>query len=378
LFWNVNSYESLKQKGLLLQQHWKTILITMGICFIMALPQLLYWHSKTGHFIFDSYKNPGVGLDIFAPHTFETLFSYRKGWLLYTPVMIFSLVGFYFLYKKNRQLFYAILIYFIVSFYIISSWSEWWYGAAYSTRPMITLYPVLGICLGYFLQDLFTWKIVYKSLISVIIVLFIFLNQFQWWQFRNWILDPYRMTKEAYWSIFLKTDPDPEYKQKLLVERDFTGGFNFKNREDYNKVSMANLTFDGEKDEHVMIDSARNSYYRVLSDQEFSKTFQYKFKQLTDKDHVWIEASADLRFPSNGPGKIPLFVMSTEYHGKVYGYHASEIKVDSQDGNWHTYKFDYLTPEIRSKNDVIKCYIWNNGKTAYDLDNFKFDVYDHK
>lgn len=81
----------------------------MGICLLLVMPQMLYWHYKTGMYIYDSYKNPGVGLDYLSPHIINVLFSYRKGWLLYTPVMIFSLIGFYFLYKKIGRFFMPVL-----------------------------------------------------------------------------------------------------------------------------------------------------------------------------------------------------------------------------------------------------------------------------
>ena len=88
LLWKVSSFKEFGKKLILFWEHRKTVLITIGIIIIIALPQMLYWHAKTGSFIYDSYKNPGVGLDFFSAHIINTLFSYRKGWLLYTPIMI--------------------------------------------------------------------------------------------------------------------------------------------------------------------------------------------------------------------------------------------------------------------------------------------------
>ncbi len=378
LLWSVNSLESLRDKFVSLWQERKSVILTILICMVVALPQLLYWHAKTGNFLYDSYKNPGVGLDILSPHILNTLFSFRKGWLVYTPIMAFSLVGFLFLYKRNPKIFYSILIYFLISFYIICSWSEWWYGAAYSTRPLITMYPLLGISLGCFIAAASEFKPGLRYVIAVVIFLLIVLNQFQWWQFRSYIIDPYRTTRESYKAVFLKTNPDPAFKKDLLVERDFSGGFNFNNREDYNKTNYGNWKFDDDSDEHIRKDSSGNNYYRMFESQEYSKTYQYKYSQFTDKDHVWLEAGVDVRFPVDFQEKFPLLIISVEYQGKVYGYHAIDIKSDTMDGKWHRVTSIYLTPEMRSHKDVVKCYVWKRGKKEFDIDNFSLDVFEHK
>ena len=154
ILWGVTSRDSFKQKLVRLYERKGIILLVAGMCLVLALPQMIYWYLKTGYPIYDSYKNPGVGLDLFTPHIIKALFSYRKGWLLYTPVMVFSLIGFYFLYRNNKRMFMGLFGYWIVAFYLITSWSEWWYGAAYSNRALIATYPVLAVSLGYLLQEL--------------------------------------------------------------------------------------------------------------------------------------------------------------------------------------------------------------------------------
>jgi hypothetical protein len=377
LLWGVDSWESLKTKFKILSSNWKSLVICLCLALLIVFPQIYYWYLKTGKIIYDSYKNPGVGLDLFSPHTVDALFSYRKGWLLYTPVMFFSLSGFYYLYQEKRNIFFAIFTYFILSFYIITSWSEWWYGAAYSLRPMITMYPLLGVTLGYFLTAAQNYRQSIKVFLFSLIIVLIAINQFQWWQFRSYLIDPYRTTKESYWSVFLKTNPDPSFKNKLLVERDFTGGFNFNNKENYIKNTMGFMTFDEDNSEQILTDSS-GRYYRMKSDQEYSKTFEYKFRQLTNKDHAWLEASLDIRFAENFKEPYPLLVMSMEHKGKIYGYHSFEIKPDSVYSRWSNIKSMYLTPEIRDIDNVFKAYIWKRGTQQFDIDNFRLDVFEHK
>jgi hypothetical protein len=374
LLWNITSFETFKQKLVLFWNKRKSIILVAGLSFLLALPQLAYWFVKTGHLLYDSYKNPGVGLDIFSPHIINVLFSYRKGWLLYTPVMIFALIGWYFVYKGNRKIFLATAAYFFISFYVISSWSEWWYGAAYSARPMITLYPILAICLGYFLLYLQERKLILKISFGALVLFFIFLNQFQWWQLKHYILDPYRTTKAYYWATFLKTSVSESDKNLLMIYRDFTGKMELTNPEAYQKSVLVDDTFDRPGKNGVRAEDG-NSFYEFSPDQEFYLIFESPYRELTQKDHAWVKASFDVRYPENFQGSLPCFVMTMERREGSYRYFAPEIKADTIDNHWKHFEWEYLTPEIRNSHDRFKCYIWKRGASSFDIDNVKIELY---
>ena len=375
LFWNVFSFHTFKEKIRLFLKKRKQVLGATGLALLLALPQILYWYFKTGHILYDSYKNPGVGLDVFSPHIIQVLFSYRKGWLLYTPVMVFALAGFYFMYRKNKNIFLASVTYFLISFWIISSWTEWWYGAAFSGRPMITLYPVLSLSLGYFLAYLEERRRIVIIGFTILTLFFIFLNQFQWWQFKHYILDPYRTTKEYYWKAFLKTKVTEEDRSAMLIYRDFTGKMELTNPDAYQKWTILYDEF-GRGDDGI-IKEADNSFYRFRENQEFQLFFETPYEELTSKDHAWIKATIDVRYPAGFTGTLPCFVMTMERKEGSYRYFAPEIKADNL-GTWNHFEFVYLTPEIRSPKDRFKCYIWNRSKAPFDVDNIRIDLYKEK
>ena len=81
---NIESKQDLITKWKILISNKKGLYLTIISCFLLALPQILYWYTLTGQIIYDSYKNPGVGLDLLTPHVGNTLFSFRKGWLYQT------------------------------------------------------------------------------------------------------------------------------------------------------------------------------------------------------------------------------------------------------------------------------------------------------
>jgi len=377
LLWNVTSVKALIQKLSILFSNKKALFVTIGICFLIALPQMLYWHHETGKFIYDSYNNPGVGLDYFSPHILNVLFSYRKGWLLYTPIMVFSLIGFYFLYKNNKQIFYALTAYFLISFYIIASWTEWWYGAAFSTRPLITVYPVLAISLGYFLLFIQKRKLIVKIIFAGLAAFFIFLNQFQWWQYKNYILDPYRTTKEYYWATFLKTHVSESERELLMVYRNFSGKMEFTNQDKYQESVFLTEDFDEGNAKGNQAEND-NRFYRLNENQEFFPILETPFSSLAQTDHVWIKVIMDIRFPKDFNRELPCLVNTMERKIWPYGYSSTDLTMDTLPNQWRKIEVMYLTPEIRSVKDRYKCYIWNRGKNTFDIDNVKLEIYKKK
>ena len=374
ILWNVVSFDNLKLKILKLFNQRKAILIAMGISIIIASPQMIYWYLKTGSLIYDSYKNPGVGLDILSPHIVNVLVSYRKGWLLYTPVMVFSLMGFYFLYKKNVKIFYACFLYFIVSFFIISSWTEWWYGAGYSIRPLITTYPILAVCLGYFIVFIDKNKLALKIIFWILVVFFIFLNQFQWWQLKHYILNPYQTTKEYYWATFLKNKMSESDKDLLLVNRSFSSRNEFTDSTKYHKTVFVSENFEKSINDNIILED-NNKLYRISANQEYYSFFETEYGKLTPKDHLWVKVRFDMRGQKSKENPSPCLVLTMERKNGAYGYSANDLLFDPTSDSWEKVEIVYLTPEIRSNKDHLKCYIWNRGKGNIDIDNLIVEIY---
>lgn len=372
--WNVYSKQSFKEKIALLISNKIQLLITIAVCVLIASPQMIYWIIKTGSPLYDSYKNPGVGLDLFSPHISESLFSYRKGWLVYTPVMAFSLLGLPLVFKKNKKIFFALITYFLVAFYVISSWSEWWYGAAFSNRPLIVTYPLLAISLGYFLVYLKNKRTVI-IIFTTLTLSFTFLNQFQWWQLKNYILDPYRTTKEYYWATFLKTSIAEEDRKLLLVKRNFDGKMSFDDPENYQSSVIQSLHFNSHKDSQTP-EETKNNFYQLAEDEEYALTNKINYNTLTNNDHLWVVISFDARYPSDFKDTWPCMVITMDRKEGNYGYYAPEIKPDSLNNEWASYHFEYLTSEIRNRNDFLKFFIWKRGKTSFDVANFKVEIFE--
>jgi hypothetical protein len=189
-------------------------LIIIAFCMLLVLlPQMLYWKSVTGSWIYYSYDNEGFFFN--HPQIIRGLFSYRKGWLLYTPVMAFALIGIPFLYHKARELFYPVLIFMLLNIYIIFSWWTWWYGGGFSCRPMIDSYPLLAFALAAMIS--YFWKKMFYARIIVLflVVLFLAHNLFQTSQYYYGAIHWDSMSKKAYWSSFGHLKPQTGFYDLL-------------------------------------------------------------------------------------------------------------------------------------------------------------------
>jgi hypothetical protein len=211
--WDVKSVEELKQRFLFFVRN-PQFKIAMALTFVVVwIPQFAYWKYSTGHWLYYSYNDEGF--NFLHPHIIDGLFSYRKGWLVYTPVMALAIFGLALSYKKLKTIFYPSLIFLTLNIYIITSWWCWWYGGSFGSRPFIDSYPVLALSFAVFVKWTLSQKKIVKLISNTIIILLILLNLFQTWQYYGGDIHHDAMTKKAYWKIFIKPYPDDTYKQFL-------------------------------------------------------------------------------------------------------------------------------------------------------------------
>ena len=218
IFWNINSGTGLLDRlRYFIQKSPHIILMIVGFILIW-LPQCLYWKNATGHFLFYSYGPHGDRFFFGNPHLFEILFSYRKGWLLYTPLMIFALFGFYRLDKHIRGAILPVLVYLFAMIYVQASWWTWWFGGSFGSRVFVDAYGILALPLAATVNYAFhhRWKLVSGTMAGVFIFLLI-LQVLQTRQYISGTLHWEGMTKEAYWKNFLKIRPADGYWQMLSV-----------------------------------------------------------------------------------------------------------------------------------------------------------------
>jgi len=195
--------------------------------FIVWIPQLLFWKIQSGQWLYYSYINEQFFW--LKPHVFEGLFSFRKGWFIYTPMMIIAIFGLLRLYKSNRSMFFAISLFLPLFLYVTFSWWCWWYGGGFGARTTIDILPLMAIPLA----ASFEWMTERKWRWSLFIfpIFFVYLNYFQSWQYAHGFIHYEAMTYEGYKTVFLK-DYTPHGYWEQLVTPDYENSLKYGEERD--------------------------------------------------------------------------------------------------------------------------------------------------
>ncbi|MBK8953982.1 MAG: hypothetical protein IPM34_00290 [Saprospiraceae bacterium] len=212
LLYGIPALSALKERIHFFWMHKKQILLFIIFVFLPLIPQLLYWKSVTGQFVFYSYFDEHFFF--LKPEIFKGLFSFRNGWLIYTPMMIFSIVGLYFVKSKHKELLFPIRFLFITYIYIVFSWWCWWY-VGFSNRAMIDVYAFLSIPLAVYYEQLLAFRKTLKFMAFIVAFFFLCLNLFQTLQYRHGLVHFDSMNFKAYKSSFGTLKYNDAYKQAL-------------------------------------------------------------------------------------------------------------------------------------------------------------------
>jgi len=205
---------SLKEKWQYLARlKWKLLLIVIA-AILVCIPQLIYWKIFTGQFFYFSYL--GERFYFNHPHIIDGLFSFNKGWFIYTPLMWLAVPGLFMMRGNLKAWRWPTIFAMSISIYIIFSWWCWWYGGGFSARALVEFYVIMSFPLGAFFTYIIQKNVLVKGLTSILVVFLLWLNLFQHQQYRTSLLHWDSMSKEAYWAIWGKQSWPENYDKMLL------------------------------------------------------------------------------------------------------------------------------------------------------------------
>lgn len=189
-------------KRKLLMAHSGHILLIAVAAFVCVLPQLIYWHFLSGEWFYYSYQDEGFYFN--DPRIAKGLFGFRKGWFVYTPVMLLTIPGLYFLFKWHRPYFLSLLLFLPVFVYLVFSWWCWWYGGGFGSRPMIDIYGWMALPLAACIFWLRRRFLLGNLLIKALLVFFIYLSVFQTRQYRSTLIHWDGMNAKLFREIWME------------------------------------------------------------------------------------------------------------------------------------------------------------------------------
>ena len=183
--------------------------------------QPLYWHYVSGDWIVYSYQQQGFSW--LRPHLWDGIFSFKSGWLLYSPLLVVALLGFTALRRQQLAAFWPLLIFITVFTYVTFAWDEWLYGGSLGQRAMVQSYAVLAwpfAAAHHWLLARRPWLLAYAGFA----VLSCYYNLWLTYQAHlGGLLVAGQMTRAYWWRILGRYDVPLEARLLLDTNYDFTG-----------------------------------------------------------------------------------------------------------------------------------------------------------
>jgi len=201
----------------------KGIALSVIIYLCIVSFQFIYNLHSSGSLFSSGYGDQGFSF--LKPHIIDCLFSARAGWIIYSPLVLLMLIGFYPLAKFRKSWFLGTLIYLIVFAYVHFSWDIWWYGGSVGQRTMIQTYPFLALPLATLVNQIFTkGKVWLKTLFGIFVTYGIVHSL---WIFhathKGHILIPPQVTKEYLWKVYGKLSVENQTKKLLDSDELYEG-----------------------------------------------------------------------------------------------------------------------------------------------------------
>lgn len=187
----------------------RLILIAAIPSLALVSVQLAYLHWATNHWMISAYF--GERFFWSQPEVFKFLFSFRKGWFVYSPLMLLVLPGLWFMFRKREGETLPIVITLVLSLYVFSAWWCWWYGGSFGMRAMIDLYAILSIPLAHCLQWIVQQRKMIRTVCISILGLAVMFNISQTYQYQIAVIHWDGMTATLYKENFFKLKTPQEY-----------------------------------------------------------------------------------------------------------------------------------------------------------------------
>ncbi len=338
-----------------------------------VLPQLIINYLQTGNLVIYGYK--GEGFCFFHPHVVEFLFGFKKGWFVYTPMMLYLLPAILWLYRKSRFHFFTISAFVVGVVYLFSSWWNWYYGDGFGMRPMVEYYSLFALVATLWTTDL---KIYFKRLLLLLSVLFVVLNMVQAYQYNKGIITPDSMTKAAYRHQFLKTSDEYRdvvgsaeeyYYGKLSKEPLFSSTNDFENQHQGWRNSNKLDTLHYRSPKHAL------AFNKSI---EFGGEHKYSVRNNPVNKRYYLKFKAWCIEPLENAAFKNLFVVDIRNDkGNLIFYKAFDLKYlpNHNINKWWLAHAGIIMPPLK-QGYTLKTYLWNKKRSSFYVDDMEVSLYE--
>lgn len=318
---------------------WKNTLVCLVVLFsIILIPSMLWlWQAGVPY----AYSYGEEGFNFSSPETFNFLFSYNNGWIVYTPILFLLFpLGIWQQAKKDGVEVTWTLIFYAVTIFVFSSWWCWYYGCSFGQRTMVDFYVLLAYLIALILNNIRAkW---FRFIMIPVIAFAGLLNIHQSYQNFNGYLECGFATSEMYWDNFLR------FKKQSKVY--LTEGEEI--------VASKEFTIDYEDDEVTGImktsDKAKSGKVLTFTSKEyiFSATINTSFHVPYQADYLIVSCFVQQKSHID---KTTLVIEQPEVEGSYQQYWLWDYAVSDE---WVKLEFQYY---LRNPNAPVRVYFWNGN-----------------
>jgi hypothetical protein len=316
---------------------------------LFAIP-LILWHLQTGKWIVYSYGDEHFNFS--DPHFFSILFSYNRGWFVYTPIAFIALAGFPRLFKADRQSFFWLCGFLVIFIFISSCWWMWYYASKCGQRIFVDFLSLTGILLSFLFLSLQN-KRKLKTGMTILIFLLIGLNLLQFYQHSRWIFPSIDIDRKTYWNAFFSLHPvaRANIPDEAIIKRETMFNDMEKSQGWMNEWTITNL----------MAHSLRKSSL-------ITRSHPYSAGLSTDLDSLFTSGNKIIRISamvlSLGSTSGASLVADFSSGGKSKYYKGFYIEPFARPGKWTKIETAFYVPHDLLEKANVKIYFYLPQKSV--------------
>lgn len=384
LLYRVDSLQSIPDKIRYCLSHYRFLLVLLLAAVLPFTLQMIYWKYATGHWLYFSYT--GERFFFNNPHIFDGLFSYRKGWLIYTPLMGLSLIGLVLPNSALRPLRSGLLALTVAVIFINFSWWCWWYGGSFGQRSMIDYYGFLAIPFSIISERILRSALCARISMVLGIVFLVSWNFFQHWQFKEALISSDGMTRRSFWTEPFRTGRSERWLSTLRPP-DYNrakAGLAFDHpplRENWEVYSLLDFEEGPELDTSVTTNAARSGKFgytlepgRRYTPPITARAYELKVRMI-DSLIIGVDAFCTDAIRANSLA----LVFSLENDSALSLYRSDDLGSDEvfTGGQWHHFETRFRFSDCES-NDKFKAYVLLAGEMSCLIDNLSLEYMQRK
>lgn len=356
-FFFQNKYDLISNLKVVVRS--KHFYLSIIVLFLVCGIQSVAWYSQNGKLLQDSYA--GNGFYFNDPQLLKMLFGFNNGLFIYVPLCFLLLFGLIPMLANNRYKGFVFIFSLAFILYIFASYWAYNYFDGFGIRTLVDFLPVFVIAGAYLFQALSS-KLNY--LVIALASLFLFMNIFHIYQYKNGIIKANGMNFEKYAYVFLKSN-------KLYA--DSLGGAN-----DLPLYSKTGKQLLFERNYIASNQKLNNDSVYNFANLEYLLGFDYEFKKSVN--NLFIIAEFERKETKNNSSfnaQLTLGGSDPAKKNKMYhAYRLNETPVVSC-CDWKKCTYSIALTTKFNKEDKLNLVIWNVDKTPFFIKNFKVKIFDY-